>query len=256
MNIKGSLGSLVHGGHEGCRPGEDRKSLSWELTAVPEHVRPPQIEVTSDIDANGIYNSSAQDKSTGKSSPEYEVGIDGSAGARKAPQIEVTSDIDANGIYNASAQDKSTGKSNQTESAMTKDNNMLGMFHPDGIPPAPCGAPQTEGTFNIDASGICNAAAQDKSNQPEVLIQAFEGERAMTEDNSIIGKARLVGTNNILGMFHLDGIPPALRGAPQTEMTFDMDANGIRNASVQEISRGSRTSRRSKANATRRRAIT
>jgi len=47
----------------------------------------PQIEVTSDIDTNGIYNASAQDKSTGKSSPEHEVGIDGSAGARKAPQI-------------------------------------------------------------------------------------------------------------------------------------------------------------------------
>jgi molecular chaperone DnaK len=57
-------------------------------------------------------------------------------------------------------------------------------------------------------------------NQPTVEIHVLQGERAMSKDNRTIGR------------FHLDGIPPAQRGVPQVEVTFDIDANGIINVSA------------------------
>ncbi|MGB3183715.1 MAG: molecular chaperone DnaK [Cyclobacteriaceae bacterium] len=63
-------------------------------------------------------------------------------------------------------------------------------------------------------------------NQPSVEIHVLQGERPMAKDNRTIGR------------FHLDGIPPAPRGVPQVEVTFDIDANGILNVSAKDKGTG------------------
>ena len=63
-------------------------------------------------------------------------------------------------------------------------------------------------------------------NQPSVEIHVLQGERSMAKDNRSIGK------------FHLDSIPPARRGVPQIEVTFDIDANGILNVSAKDKGTG------------------
>ena len=63
-------------------------------------------------------------------------------------------------------------------------------------------------------------------NQPSVEIHVLQGERPMAKDNRTIGR------------FHLDGIPPAPRGVPQIEVTFDIDANGILSVTAKDKATG------------------
>merc|ERR1712008_301289 len=65
-------------------------------------------------------------------------------------------------------------------------------------------------------------------NQPAVTIQVYEGERAMTRDNHLLGK------------FDLTGLPPAPRGVPQIEVTFEIDANGILQVSAEDKGTGNK----------------
>ena len=78
-------------------------------------------------------------------------------------------------------------------------------------------------TIPTKKSQVFSTAAD---NQPSVEIHAMQGERPMAADNKTIGR------------FHLDGIPPAQRGTPQIEVTFDIDANGIIKVSATDKATG------------------
>ena len=78
-------------------------------------------------------------------------------------------------------------------------------------------------TIPTKKSQIFSTAAD---NQPSVEVNVLQGEREFARDNKS------------LGMFHLDGIAPALRGVPQIEVTFDIDANGIVNVSAKDLGTG------------------
>ena len=78
-------------------------------------------------------------------------------------------------------------------------------------------------TIPTKKSEVFSTAAD---NQPSVEVHVLQGERAMALDNRTLGK------------FHLDGIPPAPRGTPQVEVTFDLDANGIVNVSAKDLGTG------------------
>ena len=91
---------------------------------------------------------------------------------------------------------------------------------------------ESNSTIPSKKSQIFSTAADS---QPSVEIHVLQGERSMAADNKSLGK------------FHLDGIPPAPRGTPQIEVTFDIDANGILNVSAADKATGKEQSIRIEA---------
>src|SRR5207245_9363906 len=78
-------------------------------------------------------------------------------------------------------------------------------------------------TIPTRKSEICSTASD---NQTSVEVHVLQGERSLARDNRTLGK------------FHLVGLPPAPRGVPQIEVTFDIDANGIVNVSAKDLGTG------------------
>jgi len=78
-------------------------------------------------------------------------------------------------------------------------------------------------TIPTKKTETCTTASDS---QPSVEVHVLQGERPMARDNRTLGR------------FHLDGIPPAPRGVPQVEVTFDIDANGIVNVSAKDVGTG------------------
>merc|ERR1712072_1656595 len=74
---------------------------------------------------------------------------------------------------------------------MTKDNNLLGKFHLDGIPAAPRGVPQIEVTFDVDANGILNVSAQDKASgkSNQITITNEKGRLSQNDIDRMVAEA-------------------------------------------------------------------
>jgi molecular chaperone DnaK len=92
---------------------------------------------------------------------------------------------------------------------------------------------ESNSTIPVTKSQVFTTAAD---NQPSVEIHVLQGERASAKDNRTIGR------------FHLDGIPPAMRGTPQVEVTFDIDRNGILSVTAKDKGTGKQQSIRIEAN--------
>ena len=111
-----------------------------------------------------------------------------------------------------------------------KETQVFTTGNPPGVLVSTIQSSTTDPKSPAQSSNVQSSATPGGGSVTSVVIQVYEGERAMTRDN------------NLLGKFHLTGIPPAPIGVPQIEITFDVDRNGIMNISASEKSSGMKTS--------------
>ncbi|WP_337646340.1 molecular chaperone DnaK [Bifidobacterium pullorum] len=232
----------------------DNKPLgTFELTGIAPAPRGiPQIEVTFDIDANGIVHVSAKDKGTGK---EQSMTITGGSGLPKDEIDRMVKEAEAH-----EAEDKK-----RREDAETR--NQAESF-----------AYQTEKLVNDNKDKLSDDVAKEVTDKVNELKEALKGEdieaiktkqtELMTAAQKIgqalyaqqgaadaagaagasgvadnggdddVVDAEVVDDNKPLGTFELTGIAPAPRGIPQIEVTFDIDANGIVHVSAKDKGTG------------------
>jgi molecular chaperone DnaK (HSP70) len=153
---------------------DNRQLARFRLEGIKPAPRgQPQVEVTFDIDANGILNVSAQDKDTGK---EQRVTISESTNLDKADIDQMIRDAESHSDEDRRRREEIDAR-NELDSLAYRVEHLLGTFDLSGIPPAPRGVPQIEVTFDIDANGIVNVTAKDKATNKEqqIRIQASGG---------------------------------------------------------------------------------
>ena len=142
----------------------DNKPIGvFHLMGIPPAPRGvPQVEVTFDIDANGILNVSAKDLGTGK---EQKIEIKSGSGLADEEVERMVKDAEAH------------AEDDRRQREIASGNKTLGKFHLDGISPAQRGTPQIEVTFDIDANGIVHVSAKDlgTGKEQKITITASSG---------------------------------------------------------------------------------
>ncbi|HEV7492908.1 molecular chaperone DnaK, partial [Baekduia sp.] len=230
------------------------KSLGkFQLTGIPPAPRGiPQIEVTFDIDANGIISVAAKDKGTGT---EQKIEIKSGSGLSDDEIQSMVSDAESHAEEDrkqrelAEARNIAENAAYQAEKTVSDAGDKLDQGTKDQIDTAVKDVRATLDGGSLDeVKGKTEAltAVMTKLIERNTTIPTRKGEVFSTaEDNQpsveihvLQGEREMANYNKSLGKFQLTGIPPAPRGIPQIEVTFDIDANGILAVSAKDLGTG------------------